>query len=219
MTITASSLVEDVARYLSDYEEDESYVHWTQEDLLSYYKKAIGIIAATNKKRFFKRTEIELKEGAYQEVPEHCQSDVSVQGVSIDGKPAARVRRASLTAFPPLGRPMCRTKIKGSGYTMNSYEIDPTNERTIIVDPPVPAGVNASLVLTCYQPPEVSGADSSIDLGADMEAAVFELMLYYAWGVDIEDTASRERSNQHWTNAMQLLRLNLETQALAKRVR
>jgi len=43
-------------------------------------------------------------------------------------------------------------------------------------------------------------------------------MLYYAWGVDIEDPANRERSNQHWNNAMALMKLNLEMQQLAKQV-
>lgn len=101
---------------------------------------------------------------------------------------------------------------------MDSYDFDPDNPRQIIVDPPVPAGVEASLVISCYQPPVVSGEDDIIDLGSDLESAVFELMLYYAWGVDIEDTASRERSNTHWQNAMTLMRLNLEMQQLAKRV-
>ncbi len=32
-------------------------------------------------------------------------------------------------------------------------------------------------------------------------------MLYYAYGVDIEDVANRERSNQHWKNALDLLQI------------
>lgn len=33
---------------------------------------------------------------------------------------------------------------------------------------------------------------------------IFELILYYAWGVDIEDQANRERSNAHWANALEV---------------
>ena len=113
---------------------------------------------------------------------------------------------------------MCSSRIKSNTYKLNSYDIDPDNPRQIIVDPPVPAGTDATLVISCYQPPVVTSEDSAIDMGADLESAVFELMLYYAWGVDIEDTANRERSNQHWNNAMTLMKLNLEMQQRAKQV-
>lgn len=219
MAITANSLIEDVARYLSDYDEDEAYVHWTREDLLSYFKRAISIVAMTNRSKFVKKTEIKLVEGALQDVPNHCESDVSVYGLlDENGVVTERVRRARLSIYPTLGRPVCSSRIKSKTYKLRSYDIDPENPRQIFVDPPVPAGVEATLVISCYQPPVVTSDDSVIDMGADLESAVFELMLYYAWGVDIEDNASRERSNQHWQNAMTLMKLNIEMQRLAKQV-
>ena len=94
MAITANSLIEDVARYLSDYDEDEAYVHWTREDLLSYFKRAISIVAMTNRSKFVKKTEIKLVEGALQDVPNHCESDVSVYGLlDENGVVTERVRR------------------------------------------------------------------------------------------------------------------------------
>lgn len=217
--ITASSLIEDVARYLSDYEEDEAYVHWTREDLLSYFKRAVGIVATTNQKKFYKKTEIKLVEGVLQDVPDICESDVSVYGLADEnGVVTQRARRSRIGSYPKLGRPVCSGRVKSDAYKLNSYDIDPENPRQIIVDPPVPAGVDATLVISCYQPPVVTGEESSIELGAELEAAVFELMLYYAWGVDIEDVANRERSNTHWHNAMTILKLSLEMQVLAKKV-
>lgn len=218
MTISASSMLTDIARYLSDYDEDESYVHWTQDDLLSYFKRAISIVAMAKRDRFVKRRVVKLKPGAVQETPEDCKSDISVQGVEKDGV-VERVRRANLSIYPPLGRPMCRSKICGTGYKMKSFDIDPTNRRSILVDPPVPDGADVSLVLTCYMPPTVDSVDSTIELGQDLEAVVFELMLYYAWGVDIEDVANRERSNQHWNNAMTLLQLDVKLTAIARKMR
>ena len=147
MAITANSLIEDVARYLSDYDEDEVYVHWTREDLLSYFKRAISIVAMTNRSKFVKKTEIKLVEGALQDVPNHCESDVSVYGLlDENGVVTERVRRARLSIYPTLGRPVCSSRIKSKTYKLRSYDIDPENPRQIFVDPPVPAGVEATLV-------------------------------------------------------------------------
>lgn len=219
MAISANSLIEDVARYLSDYEEDEAYVHWTKEDLLSYFKRAISIVAMTNQKRFVKKTEVKLVAGILQDVPESCESDVTVYGMANeDGVVTERARRTKIGLYPKLGRPVCSSHVKSDTYKLSSYDIDESNPRQIIVDPPVPEGTDATLIISCYQPPVVTSENSAVELGADLESAVFELMLYYAWGVDIEDQANRERSNQHWNNAMTLMKLNLEMQQLAKQV-
>lgn len=217
MAISASSMLADVARYLSDYDEDESYVHWTQEDLLSYFKRAVSIVAMAKRDKFVKRRVIKLQPGAVQEAPSDCESDISVQGVERDGV-VERIRRANLNIYPSLGR-RCKAKTCGTGYKMKSYDVDPANPRSILVDPPVPENADVSLVFTCYVPPTVDSIDSVIELGGDLEAVVFELMLYYAWGVDIEDVANRERSNQHWNNAMTLLQLDAKLKAAARKMR
>lgn len=219
MALTASSVIEDVAKYLSDFDEDESYVHWSEDELLSYFKKAVGIIVATQKDKFTKQTEIRLTKGIYQQIPDSCESDVSVLGLSDeDGIVTSPVRRASLYNTPRLGRPLCRAKVSSSGYKMVSYDFSPSG-REIIVDPPVPDGADATLTITCFQPPSITGIDSVVDLSGTHEAAVFELMLYYAWGVDIEDNANRERSDSHWNKAMQLMQLSTGLQELARQVR
>lgn len=218
MTITANSLIEDVARYLSDYDEDEAYVHWTREDLLSYFKRAISIVAMAHKEKFVKKTEIKLVEGTLQDVPDYCESEVSVYGLADEnGVVTERVRRSRIGIYPKLGRPVCSSRVKSATYKLNSYDIDADNPRQIIVDPPVPPNTDAILVISCYQPPVVKSEDNAIELGADLESAVFELMLYYAWGVDIEDNANRERSNQHWQNAMALMKISLDAQQRLKR--
>lgn len=221
MAITARTLIEDVSRYLSDYDEDESYVHWTKEDLLSYFKRAISIVAITKRDKFTRKTEVKLVEGALQDVPTSCESDIKVWGLADEnGVVKTIARKSKLTYYPTLGRPVCKGKVKGdTEYKLRSYEYSEDNPRQIVVDPPVPAGTNATLVISCYMPPDVTSEDSSIDLGADAEAAVFEFMLYYAWGVDIEDNANRERSDSHWNKAIQLLQLSSGMESLARQVR
>ncbi len=221
---SASALIEDVARYLSDFEEDESYVHWSREDLLSYFRLAVNIVATTKKDLFTKRTEIPLVEGSVQEVPTSCKSDITVIGQADEnGVIKERPRKLLLNMYPVLGRPICKSKVKPSEsnkieYKMKGYDYITEDHRQIQVEPPVPAGFEGSLVLTCYSPPDVSAPDAEVDLQGS-EPAIFELMLYYAWGVDIEDTATRERSNTHWQNAMTLLNLDAQAQQIARGMR
>lgn len=222
MAISANSLIEDVARHLSDYDDDESYVHWTREDLLSYCRLATSLLVGLHRERFIKRAEIKMVEGAIQDVPEQCESNITVQGMADkNGVITRRVRQARLSVYPSLGRPTCKVKAKSStGYEMSSYDFSEGDGRHIIVDPPVPPDTEATLVISCYQPPTITSADDIISLGADLEAVLFEFMLYYAWSVDIEDAMSRERSVQHWNNAITLLRLdNTAEQALTRQLR
>lgn len=220
MTTTARTLIEDVSRYLSDNDDEESYIHWTEDDLLSYYRRAVSVVSIFKKDRFIKRVVVPLEEGAIQHIPDSCVSDVTVHGIAVDGVVKQRARQSALSTFPPLGRKKCSVCVQGGEYKLDSYEIGQPDSRSVTIDPPAPAGVKGELVLSCFAPQDATDSlDATLDIGDDLSAAIFELMLYYAWGVDIEDTANRERSNQHWSNAMTLLSLDAMAQAKARRVR
>lgn len=219
MAIMASSLIEDVVRYLSDFDEDESYVHWSRDDLLSYFRKAIYIVSITKKNKFIKSSELQLVPGIYQKIPDTCESDITINGlIKQDGSIDYRARKSILYDTPRLGRPICRVKSVNDEYNLVSYDFSPSG-REIMVEPPVPEGVNAKLSITCFIPPQITGFDSVVDISYEMEPAIFELMLYYAWGVDIEDTANRERSESHWSKAIKLLQLSTGAEELARQVR
>ena len=186
-----SGIIEEVSRYLQDneFEDDVAYVHWTKQDLLTYIRNAIAIVAMVRKEEFTSTVDVELVEGIIQELPAPCKSLRTVQGQKDEnGVITKRVRETKISNLTGFNRAVCTssTRSSSSEYTVKSYSYDEADPKVVIVDPPVPKGVSATLTITCYAPPE---------------------MLYYAYGVDIEDVANRERSNQHWKNALDLLQI------------
>lgn len=220
--MVVSDLIEEVSRYLQDneFEDDVSYVHWTRDDLLTYARNAVSIIAMVRKEEFLSTVDIPLVPGAYQSVPKPCKTVNTVQGQrGEDGVIMSRIREVKLTNLSTFARPVCTGKSNSKkGYVIKSYSYDENDPKTIIVDPPVPEDEDAILTITCYAPPEIKGMDDELDMDENFRPILFELMLYYAWGVDIEDQANRERSNKHWENAMTLLQIYdyKEQQALNK---
>lgn len=201
------SIIEDVARYLSDYSYDEQYVHWSEDDLLSYAKLAVNIIGTLNKKAFTHTSVVDLREGSYQELPEDVAELVSIHGQVIDGVVQPPARMVDVKKFPALGRPICGNK--KSQYKIDSIAYYEEDRRVFYVSPPVEKGQDAKVQVSYYKPPVVTSADEELTLDSDYVPALFELMLYYAWGIDIEDTASRERSQMHWNNAMTVMKLHV----------
>lgn len=206
-----SGFIEEVSRYLQDneFEDDVAYVHWTRDDLLTYLRNAVAIVAMVRKEEFTHTTDVELVEGIMQTLPSPCKSLKTVQGQKDErGVINKRIRETKLSSLTGFARAVCTANTRSTGeYSVKSYSYDETDPKTIIVDPPVPKGVNATLTITCYAPPTISGEDDDLQIDVNIRPIIFELMLYYAYGVDIEDNANRERSNQHWKNALDLLQI------------
>lgn len=207
-----SGIIEEVSRYLQDneFEDDVAYVHWTKQDLLTYIRNAIAIVAMVRKEEFTSTVDVELVEGIIQELPAPCKSLRTVQGQKDEnGVITKRVRETKISNLTGFNRAVCTssTRSSSSEYIVKSYSYDEADPKVIIVDPPVPKGVSATLTITCYAPPEISGEDDELEVDDNFRPIIFELMLYYAYGVDIEDVANRERSNQHWKNALDLLQI------------
>lgn len=206
-----SELVEEVSRYLQDneFEDDVAYVHWTRQDLLTYARNALTIVTMVHKEDFIQTVEMPLQAGVFQTIPKPCKTLKTVQGQPDEnGVVNKRVREVKLSSLQAFSRSFCSAKTNStSAYEVKSYSYDKDDPKTLIVDPPVPDDVSGTLIITCYAPPVISDESDDIDIDEKYRPIIFELMLYYGWGVDIEDTASRERSNQHWKHAMDLLQL------------
>ena len=205
----ARDIFEDVARYLTDFnqEETESYVHWTQEDILSYFKYAVAIIAAANKEDFNSAVKVDLRPGALQDVPPSCPDLVDIVGViEADGQLSSYTRKTATDFIRRFKLPYCRTETAyGAKYEMSSWGFLNGTTTQVLVDPPVPSGAKVTMLVTCFVQPTINTPDDDVP-GLDRhKAAIFELMLYYAWGIDTESISSRERSAVHWANAMTLL--------------
>lgn len=214
--ISARQLIEEVSTYLVDQDPDAPFEHWSETDLLSYFRLAVEIVASTQKDKFIKRTSLTLISGAVQTLPTNCHELTGVIGQMDEAGTLTNFPRRTVHAGMHLkgrlGCQDCRTATLGVvDYAVDSWSYDPDNPNVIFVEPPVPAGVSASLELTCFVPPVVDNIDSDVDLGQQLRPAVFELMLYYAYGVDTESVPSRDRSISHWNNAIALLGIDKQT--------
>lgn len=209
--ISARTLIDEVSRYLVDQDPDAPFEHWSEDDLLTYLRLAVGVVASLHKDNFMRRTIIHLVEGRVQDVPADCDELTSVLGQPNEhGVLVAFPRRtavAGLNVAGIVGCPDCEKKSAGA-FKVDSWQYDENNPRILYVTPPVPAGADARLELSCFQAPSVAGMDSEIPLGAHFQPAIFELMLYYAYGVDTESVPSRDRAAAHWANAQALLGLD-----------
>lgn len=220
----ASEFIEEVSRYLQDneFEDDVSYVHWTREDLLTYLRNALAIVAMVRKEEFISTVDVPLVEGIIQQLPHPCKSLKTVQGQKDDnGVITKTVRQTKKSNLQGFSRKACESRTSSkTGYEVKSYTYDEDDPKTIVVDPPVPKGADATLTITCYAPPVLKSEDDELQLDENFRPIIFELMLYYGYGVDIEDQANRERSNTHWRNALALLQIYdvKEQQALARAV-
>ena len=115
------------------------------------------------------------------------------------------VRKSSSKMALSLRRPICQATSSTGEYLISAWRYDPDDYNTIYVDPPVPTGVDATLTISCYNTPEIDSADTVIKLPSHWKPALFELMLYYAYGVDIESVPNRDRSAVHWNNAVTIM--------------
>lgn len=213
MAIVAKQLIEEVNRYLLDdglgYD-DYEFEHWAEQELLDYFRMAVEIVASTQKHKFVKRTVISLRPGRVQDVPDSCRDDVKVVGQrDSSGRITTFPRRTHANALHLYGRIGCKDcdakQVSASDYRVNSWQYDETDPNTLYVDPPVPDGATGELEISCFIPPSVDDVDSAVDIAATLRPAVFELMLYYAYGRDTESVPYRDRSATHWNNAFSLL--------------
>lgn len=207
--ISARQLVNEVSTYLVDQDPDAPFEHWSEDDLLSYFRLAVEIVASTQKDKFNKRVSLPLVEGILQTTPERCHDMTRVLGQSdASGAITSFPRRASMDGMHlrgKIGCPDCYAKTDAQNYKVESWYYDENDPNTLYVEPPVPAGANASLEIVCFVPPVVDNLDSEVDLGSQLRPAIFELMLYYAYGVDTESVPSRDRSAAHLNSAFTLL--------------
>lgn len=210
--MNARQFVEEVSRYLQDneFEDDVQYVHWTEDDLFTYFRLALSITSMVRSEEFVQTVDVELVEGAIQTLPHPCKSLKAMQGQKNDrGVITNKLREAKITHLASFKRALClsASSMRKGAYEAKTFSYDYDDPKTIYVDPPVPRGAKGTLTLVCYAPPDIKDIDEELDIDENVRPIIFELMLYYAYGVDIEDSGTRERSEQHWAKAMTLLQV------------
>ena len=197
----AIDLIHDVSSYLSDQELGFEFEHWSNADLFSYYKLAVAAVASRKPALFVKATVVQLKPGAQQDLPAPCENIVDQYVTNAAG---VRLRATTIKSAQFAFLSSC-VSVDAVDYTPKSVSFLPGAAQSFLVEPPAPPGVNTTVQVNCFAPPEITSTDAEVSIPGTFKPVIFEMMLYYAFGVDTESVASRSRSEFHFANAMLLI--------------
>lgn len=214
---TGADIVNSVSKYLDDQELGYEFTHWTEEELFEYLRMALDVIASTNRSKHSKHVEFPLVPGSLQTIPKNCVAPAVVGYTDVYGI-VQPVRKLTKEPSSGIGKPLCSATTSGE-YRLQSWAKSADDQNTVWVYPPVPQGVNTTMVVSCYSPPNPQTLEEELDITPEERAAVFELMLYYAFGTDVESVPNRERSEAHFNKAFTILGVALTAAGTRKNVK
>lgn len=203
-------LIPQVARYLSDYDNSPEfqYVEWTQADLLDYFRLSVQSLALLHPSAFTRTLDAPIQNGMAV-LPDDCTQYVKTVGV----KDARGIMSFAVKEMPKsastyrVGRPVCEpagATASGTGVTvqMVGAAADSAGQKTLAVSPTTATG-SVSVLCSCV--PAVGSADESIALSPMFQPVIYNWMISYALGTDMEAVPMRERSDTYWKRGVDLL--------------
>ena len=197
--INRSTLIRRISAYLTDDEPGYEFTHWTEEDLRTYFDLALKVLTVALPELARGTCVFHAQPGSYSDLPPCCDNLLGVVSVKVDGQELPYQPRRVTTRANRFAH--CGTA--SSKYKMDSWSYDPQEGGGIYFTPPVPEGTDVEVTLRCVK--TLDTINDEVDIPSRYETILFELMLYYAWGVDIESPASRDRSAAHYKVATDLM--------------
>lgn len=202
--IYGHTLVQDVARYLSDYDTTQpeyQHVEWTQTDLQTYFTLSVQSLALVMPTLFTKTIEVPITNGVI-DLPSDCTHYIkSVFVRRPDGSISL-----SLRELPPSGstyrmpRPVCAGNTGSTEVQLISGSTSAVQKTLSVAGAPL-----GTLAVLCGCTPEISSVDAGVDIPASYKPVIFWWMVSYAMGTDIESVPMRERSDAYWARGTGLL--------------
>jgi hypothetical protein len=201
-------LIPQVARYLSDYDNSPEfqYVEWTQSDLLDYFRLSVQSLALLHPGAFTRMLDAPIQNGMAV-IPDECTQYVKTVGM----KDARGVMSFTVKEIPKtvstyrVGRPVCEpVGATGLGTTvqMVGAAADSAGQKTLAVSP---TNATGSVAVLCACVPAVGSADESVALSPMFQPVIYNWMISYALGTDMEAVPMRERSDAYWKRGVDLL--------------
>jgi hypothetical protein len=201
-------LIPQVARYLSDYDNSPEfqYVEWTQSDLLDYFRLSVQSLALLHPSAFTRTLDAPIQNGMAI-LPDDCTQYIKTVGMKdVRGIMSFAVKELPKTASTyRVGRPVCEpSSAAGLGTTvqMVGAAADSAGQKTLAVSPTTAMG---SVAVLCSCVPAVGSADESVVLGPMFQPVIYNWMISYALGTDMEAVPMRERSDTYWKRGLDLL--------------
>jgi hypothetical protein len=214
--IRAAALIEDVGRYLSDFDStgdpEFNHVTWSRRDLVSYLRMSLASLCSARPNDFSRVVEIPLVGQDIVNLPSECEQLLGLVGYRRpDGTLDTTVRLSHETERPIASRAVCAVDASMPGNLQ--VTLDALGPRDVLVKPATTGG---SLVARCAVEPALAGDDAIIELPAKFEAVLFNWMVSYAMGTETEAVGLRLRSDEHWKRGSDLLTLSFTARKAAR---
>lgn len=209
--MNVSHVIEYVSDILNDQEVGFAYTTWDQPFLLGTLNDALSRIASALPWAVRQNVDVTLKPGAVQDLALDGFANPIVigqvchqLGVRVLMTPPLKVDVSTMRdACCPPSEGMFKKKSEFDAndtcgkYRLTQYAIDPDNPSSLVVSPPVPAGVSPVIVVSTS-----TFAALTIDMPFDRFLPVYSLvvdwMLHRAYSVDVKTEEIRQRAQQYF---------------------
>lgn len=210
-----------IAWSLQDEDGDFTFERYPLEHMITAYNDAMCLAADYRKDLFTEVRVVELQAGKYQDA-RGCCSDVldvmdqtDAKGNLIKSLTGARER----TTVPKRNwkKPSCLNR--GGAYTVDNISIDPNLPGRFTVDPPVPCGVRAFVMVKCVTKPcplTVADQTKDFDEHCDLAVAAKHYVLASMLSGDRFDNAQGQDKQYHYRMFFDILGIVLQQEERIK---
>lgn len=144
-----------IAFALNDDEPEHEFARYSLDKLLAAYNAALCVVAKYRPDLFTELRNVQLQPGKYQDVRGCCTNVLDVlEQVDNQGnilKTLSGGKHKNSTVPRVWKKPSCRNL--SDEYRVNSYGIDINMNGRFTVEPPVPCGENAYVLVKCVREP------------------------------------------------------------------
>lgn len=206
---TVDDVIEYVSHILNDQDEVVGpYAAWPYAVLLSSFKEAAALIASRLPSAFREDAELSLQPGMLQNIPKEYRQNFKLLGQRCHRNGVSYVKTDQLQASKLIrGHDACcdtegmfvaatRTADECGGYTLSAWSMDITDPSHFTVQPDVPIGAQAVVVIS-YANTTALNAAVDMKKHAAFIPLIVSWMLYRAYSTDLKTDDVRLRADQH----------------------
>lgn len=198
---TVGKAITHVSTQLNDQQHNKQFLRWTRSMLLEYLNQALAAVATYRKDAFTGTEQIPLVPGIRQ-TSEGYSEIIEVVG-NGDGRPASKGDVGILKAFSAYSYCPVKVQFKHGKpiYSVKSVGVDPTDPTTFYVSPPVPPGIDVTvLAKVVYNTPVYTLADWDQDIAIDPRYLnnVYDWMQARAFELDTESAFGQQSSRKYY---------------------
>lgn len=207
-----------IAATLNDDEPQRPFQRYALKDMVAAYTRATGIIHARRPDLFTERKKVKLVAGKYQDARGCCTNILNVlEQLDENGaiiKTLASARASTTKAVTNWKKPSCLPPVDEDGnefeYIISSVAIDKNMNGSFTVEPEVPCGVDAWVMVKCVAPPcnlHEAGTNGSINESDLHNTASWHYVLATMLAGDRHAAGATQEMNYHFAMFFSLLEL------------